>query len=340
MKPTDFAYCLTNYLTIYLPGQRNLSVNTIKSYRDVYSLLLLFMKDKHEIPPERLLIKHPERTVIEGFVLWIENERGNSISTRNQRLASIHALFRYIQGEMPEYLLLCQQILAIPLKRNVRTVVSYLTADTLKAIFSQPDTNTLNGRRDLVLLSLLYDTGARVQELIDLSIRDIRLDEPEIIHLTGKGGKSRHVPIMKPTANNLRQYLMEQNLLRNEFLDHPVFFNRQRKKLTRAGVSYILNKYTELANANLEHSPMNITPHVLRHTKAMHLLQADVNLIYIRDLLGHSSVTTTEIYARADSEMKRIAFEKVPSNSVPTNLPALQNDKGLIFWLHSLCKSK
>lgn len=259
MKPTDFAYCLTSYLTSYLPGQRNLSVNTIKSYRDTYSLLLGFMKERHAISPERLTIKALERSSIEDFLSWLERERGNSISTRNQRLASIHALFRYIQGEMPEHLLLCQRVLAVPFKRKERTVVSYLAADALKKILSQPDTSTLSGRRDLVLLSVLYDTAARVQELIDLTVRDIRLDEPAIIQLMGKGRKMRHVPIMKHTVDLLRGYLEEQNLLRNEFLSHPVFFNRQHKKLTRAGVSYILSKYAGQANTSLQ-----ITPHVFR----------------------------------------------------------------------------
>jgi len=335
MKPTDFGYCLSNYLISYLPGQKNLSPNTIKSYRDTYKLLLSFMKEKYTISPERLTIKSFDRDSIDNFLVWLELGRGNSISTRNQRLAAIHALFRYIQSEMPEHLLLCQRVLAMPSKRNERSMVSYLTVDTLQAILSQPDTATLSGRRDLVLLSVLYDTGARVQELIDLIVRDIRLDEPAIIRLTGKGRKIRHVPILKQTVNLLNQYLQEQKLLRNDFMLHPVFFNRQHKKLTRAGVSYILTKYADRAGTSLK-----ITPHVLRHTKAMHLLQANVNLIYIRDLLGHAHINTTEIYARADTEMKRNALEKANSNAILTDLPSWQNDKDLISWLQGLCKLK
>ncbi len=333
MKPTDFGYCLSNYLAIYLPGQKNLSTNTIKSYRDTYKLLLSYMKMKYSISPERLTINSFDRDSIDNFLLWLELERGNSISTRNQRLAAIHALFRYIQGEMPEHLLLCQRVLAMPFKRTEKTVVSYLAVDTLKAILARPDKETLNGRRDLVLLSVLYDTGARVQEIIDLIVRDIRLEEPAIIRLIGKGRKVRHVPIMKKTVNLLKQYLQEQNLLRQNFISHPVFFNRQQKKLTRAGVSYILNKYVDRTGISL-----NITPHVLRHTKAMHLLQADVNLVYIRDLLGHAHVNTTEIYARTNPEMKRRALEKANADTVLPNLPQWQNDKDLISWLQGLCK--
>lgn len=335
MKPTDFGYCLSNYLTIYLPGQKNLSTNTIKSYRDTYKLLLSYMKMECSVSPERLTINSFDRDSIDNFLLWLDSERGNSISTRNQRLAAIHALFRYIQGEMPEHLLLCQRILAMPFKRTEKAVVSYLAVDTLKAILARPDKETLNGRRDLVLLSVLYDTGARVQEIIDLIAKDIRLDEPAIIRLIGKGRKVRHVPIMKKTVNLLKQYLQEQNLLRNNFISHPVFFNRQHKKLTRSGVSYILRKYVDRTGISLK-----ITPHVLRHTKAMHLLQADVNLIYIRDLLGHAHANTTEIYARTNSEMKRKALEKANADTAIPNLPQWQNDKDLISWLQGLCKLK
>lgn len=335
MKPTDFGYCLSNYLTIYLPGQKNLSTNTIKSYRDTYKLLLSFMKMECSISPERLTIKSFDRNSIFNFLLWLERERGNSISTRNQRLAAIHALFRYIQGEMPEQLLLCQRILAMPFKRAEKTVVKYLSANTLKEILARPDTASLNGRRDLVMLSVLYDTGARVQEVIDLIVKDIRLDVPATMRLTGKGRKIRHVPIMKKTANLLEQYLQEQNLLRSNFISHPVFFNRQRKKLTRAGVSYILNKYVGRTD-----NFVKVTPHVLRHTKAMHLLQANINLVYIRDLLGHAHISTTEIYARADSEIKRKVLETASSNGVVPDLPPWKNDKDLIAWLQGLCKLK
>ena len=333
MKPTDFGYCLSNYLTIYLPGQKNLCTNTIKSYRDTFKLLLGFMKEKCAIPPERLTINNFDRGSIDNFLSWLERERGNSISTRNQRLAAIHSLFRYIIGEMPENLLLCQRILALPFKRTERTVVDYLTVDTLKAILARPDTATLSGRRDLVLLSVLYDTGARVQELIDLIVKDIRLDEPAIVRLTGKGRKIRHVPIMKQTVSLLKKYLQEQNLVGKNFISHPVFFNRQHNKLTRAGVSYILSKYVDRSGRSLK-----ITPHMLRHTKAMHMLQSNIDLVYIRDLLGHVHISTTEIYARTDTEMKRKALEKAKSNAVLKNLPPWQNNKDLISWLQGLCK--
>jgi len=215
---------------------------------------------------------------------------------------------------------------------------SYLTTDALKAILEQPDRAKLNGRRDLVLLTVLYDTGARVQELIDLVVKDIRLQSPAIVELTGKGNKTRHVPLMSKTAKMLSDYLTERGLNTAAMHDHPVFYNNQRKMLTRAGVGYIISKYVAavrtIGNVPL---PDSVSPHVFRHTKAMHLLQANVNLVYIRDLLGHVNISTTEIYAKADSEVKRQALEKAYIEVVTGDIPAWSEDKGLMNWLQNFC---
>ena len=338
MKPTDLAKLLTAYLSRHLPGQRNVSINTIKSYRDTFKLFLLFCHNKKEISPEHLTIALIDEGLVYDFLLWIENERKCSISTRNQRLAAIHAFFRYVQIEVPEMLLRCQRILSIPFKKTGRAAVSYLTAGALKVILEQPDRTTAEGRRDLVLLTVLYDTGARVQELIDMVVRDIRLENPPIVALTGKGNKTRHVPLMSKTAKMLSDYLTERRLSTAAMYDHPVFYNHQRKMLTRAGVTYIIHKYVEAARIlGSVPLPNSITPHVFRHTKAMHLLQANVNLVYIRDLLGHVTVSTTEIYARADTEMKRLALEKAYVEVVTGDIPAWSVDVGLMSWLQNFC---
>jgi len=338
MKPTDFATRLTAFLSQYLPGQRNVSVNTIKSYRDTFKLLLVFCHDQKGIAPEYVTIAHiDERFVIE-FLEWIEKERNCGISTRNQRLAAIHSFFRYLQTETPERLLLCQRILSTPFKKSGRAMVSYLTFDALKSILEQPDRSSRDGRRDLVLLTVLYDTGARVQELIDLVVKNIRLENPPVISLTGKGNKTRHVPLMGKTTKLISDYLAERHLLSTAMNDYPVFYNKQRKKLTRAGVTYILNKYVKAVRAaGIFPLPDKVTPHVFRHTKAMHLLQANVNLVYIRDLLGHVSVTTTEMYARADTEVKRLALEKAYVDIVTDDIPKWSEDKDLLSWLQNFC---
>jgi site-specific recombinase XerD len=339
MKTNDFARYLTHYLSIYLPGQRNLSAHTIASYRDTFKLLLTFCQREKSISPECLTLAHIDEDLILAFLAWIEAARKCSIATRNQRLAAIHAFFRYVQAEAPERLLMYQRILAIPLKKTGKPAVSYLTTEALESILQQPDRTTPAGRRDFLVLTVLYDSGARVSELTDLLARDIRLTQPATITLRGKGRKVRHVPLMTKTASLLRDYLEERRLTAAHRLVHPLFFNSRRQKLTRAGVSYIINKYVKAAREqNTTLLPDKVSPHVFRHTKAMHLLQTNVNPVYIRDFLGHASVTTSEIYARADDRMKRLALEKAYSPAEADNLPAWQDDKNLLHWLQSLCR--
>ena len=194
-----------------------------------------------------------------------------------------------------------------------------------------------NGRRDAVLLSLLYDTGARVQELADLKVCDINLNDTVTIVLTGKGSKSRIVPVMKPTGELLRQYIEGNGLSHPARSRNPLFTNRGNHPLTRAGVTYILKKYAAQAQTiGVKDISEEITPHWLRHSKAMHLLQSGVNLIYIRDLLGHSDVSTTEIYVRADETMKRKALLEAYESPSEEQLPTWKKDKDLLDWLKSL----
>ena len=340
MPGTDFAKHLTDYLSRYLPGQRNMSPNTIKSYRDTFRLFIQFCRDRKKIRPESLSLAMVTDKLVCDFLDWVEKERLCGISTRNQRLAGIHAFFRYLQAEEPDRLLMFQRILHIPAKKGFHQTINYLSAEALREILSKPDTTTSSGRRDLALMTLLYDSGARVQESIDLSVRDIRLEEPATVKLTGKGRRIRYVPLMSKTKSIIEGYLKEQKLLGNSAsLDRPVFFNRQGKKLTRAGVTHIIKKY--FIKAKLDEKalfPEIVSPHVFRHTKAMHLLQANVNLIYIRDFLGHVNVTTTEIYARADAEIKRKALEQSYPELITEDVPQWSEDKDLMNWLRDLCR--
>ncbi|MCJ7603362.1 MAG: site-specific integrase [Desulfobulbaceae bacterium] len=335
MKPTDFAKAISHYLSVYLPGQRNVSPNTIKSYRDTFKLLLMYCKDRG-LSIEYLCLQQIDAPLVVGFLSWIEQNRKSGIATYNQRLACIHSFCRYMQIEDPVGLLSYQKILAIPMKKGPKPAVNYLTTDALKLILAQPDISKVSGRRDLTMLSTLYDTGARVQELADLKVRDVRLDHPPILTITGKGRKTRQIPLMSNTASLLRQYMTENYLLQNGMQDRPLFVNRQRGKLTPEGITFILKKYTSRARAASSIIPDKVTPHVFRHTKAMHLLQAGVNLIYIRDLLGHVDISTTEIYARADTELKRKALEKAYPDVSVIDLPQWNQDEGLLAWLSSL----
>jgi integrase/recombinase XerD len=340
MRRTDFARTLTRFLSEHLPVQRNVSTNTIKSYRDAFKQLLTFCNNELDIKPEYIDFDKINADTVKSFLLWLEQSHGVCINTRNQRLAAIHSFYRYSQTEYPEYLLECQRILSIPFKKHSTPTLKYLSKECLKILFEQPDTTTAKGRRDLTILIILYDTGARVQELINLKVSDIRLHQPSTVLLWGKGNKKRSVPIMKKTCNILQNYMEEHRLMDNGKQNHPLFYNSSHKPLTRPGISYILEKYLNKAkNTHPEISyPDSLNPHMFRHTKAMHLLDSGVNLIFIRDLLGHVSVTTTEHYARVNSETKRKALESAYIELVTQDIPNWQEDTDLLKWLNDFCR--
>ena len=327
MKIYDY---LSDFLTGYLAGQRNLSSNTIKSYRDAFVLLLEFIAETRQISPEKVGIAKIDKLMIESFLSWLEKTKCNSIATRNQRLAAMHAFFRYLQSQKPEYMFQSQTILSIPFKKKPQKVIDYISEERVKQLLATPDISSAKGRRDQALLSTLYDTGARVQELADLTVRDVRLESPAVMTLTGKGRKTRHIPIMSKTAKLLSSYLCEQKLATPDKQGHPLFFNRRGDKLTRQGVTYILKKYSGMCNLG------EISPHRLRHAKAMALTQADINPIFIRDFLGHADLKTTEIYSKTNTEMKRKALEKMNNSIVPDATNGWNNDEGLLGWLNSL----
>ncbi|MBV7274415.1 tyrosine-type recombinase/integrase [Clostridium sp. PL3] len=340
MKQTDFAKALTRYLSEFLPGQRNVSTNTIKSYRDTFKQLLLYMDNKCKIKPEYLTFNRINSETIRNFLFWLENTRSVNINTRNQRLAAIHSFYRYVQSECPDILFECQKILGIPFKRRQQATIEHITQENLQLLLEQPNITTKRGRRDLVLMVTLYDSGARIQELIDLKVCDVRLSKPATVTLTGKGNKRRTIPIMNKTKLLLEKYMNEQHLLENGKQNHPVFFNSRNHSFTRPGVTYILEKHFASAkkcNAGVVF-PKHIHPHMLRHTKAFHLLDAGVNLIYIRDFLGHVNVTTTEVYLRADTEMKRKALESMYIDVVSQDIPVWNEDTDLLSWLQDFCK--
>jgi integrase/recombinase XerD len=336
MKPTDFSIHVTSFLTHYLAAQRNLSPNTIKAYRDVFTLLLRFCRDVRGFPLERLSLAKIDASLVEAFLDHLANDRHVSISTQNHRLSALHAFFRYVQSEVPERLLQSQQILAIPLRRHPRPSVGYLSKEYLAQILARPDLHTRAGRRDAVLLSVLYDTGARVQELIDLNASDVRLDPPPQVRLMGKGRKMRAVPLMDATVELLRDHRRDNNLDRPEHADQPLFQNRQGGRLSRSGVRYLLQKYVQPVRHDYPGFTQPVSPHSFRHTKGMHLLHSGVPLEIIRDFLGHVDVKTTEIYARANLEMKRKALEKAAAVTPLPKIPSWKQNKTLLEWLHSL----
>jgi len=334
MKPTDFSKYLSDFISRYLPNEKGASTNTITAYRDSFVLLLNFIQNEKHVKLEKITLETIKKEMILGFLDWIQKERNCGNTTRNARLAAIHSFCKYLQRESLDHFHECQKILSIKFKKAAQESMNYLTIEGIKLLLRQPDLRTSKGRRDTALLSLMYDTGARVQEMIDLTPSMLRLNKPPLIKIVGKGNKARLVPMLDAQIDHLKNYLRENKLNESSANMHPLFFNNRKEKLTRAGINHIIQKYSSAARAeNKMIIPDKISCHSLRHSKAMHLLQAGVNLVYIRDILGHVSIQTTEIYARADSQQKRIALEKAYIKVNPDEEAMWTENENLITWL-------
>jgi integrase/recombinase XerD len=339
---TDFAKYLTKFFSEYLVGERGASSHTIRSYSDTFTLVLTYMDKVRHIVADRLTLSHFNRETVLDFLDWLQNERKCANSTRDQRLAALHSFFKYMQYEDAKHLEQWQNILSIKVKkRGKRSSVNYLTVEGIKFLLEQIPLNTKEGRRNLALLALLYDSGARVNEIIVLSPSSLNLNKPCYVILFGKGNKKRIVPLQNEQVKLLESYMKENHLDNPAYNQRPLFANNRGEKLTNSGVTYILNLYAN--NARIlkpELISEKISPHTLRHSKAMHLLQSGVNLVYIRDILGHVSIQTTEIYARADSKQKREALEAAYTNIIPVqaNEGIWEKDSKLREWLKNFAK--
>lgn len=336
MKMTDFAKYMSEYLSHYLIDEKGVSRNTVKGYRDTFVQMIDFMAAVKNIKLEKLTLSRLTKETVTEFLEWIENTRRCSVSTRNARLAAIHSFIKYVQYHHPDNLYEFQKIMSIKSKKHEKGHLNYLSLDAVRLLLSMPDRTSRKGRRDLALLCLLYDTGCRVQEIADLRVQDVHMETPFLITVCGKGSKVRQVPLLPEQMKILIAYIEENQLNRTEMRPYPLFFNNRKEKLTRGGITHILKKYVDMARKkNPEIVPDTISCHSLRHSKAMHLLQAGVNLVYIRDILGHVSIQTTEIYARADSKQKREALLKAYKNVSPDVDPLWEKDRNLLSWLKS-----
>ena len=263
-KAADFPYYVSKFLARYLPGEAGASPNTILSYRDTFLLFIKYCKSQENTPPEKMTLELLTRELVCAFLSWLENERNCSVSTRNQRLAALHSFCRFMQTEDVMRLNQYQLVISIPKKRGKSGTVNYMSPEGIKLILEQPDAKKMSGRRDMVLLSLMYDSGARVQEMADISVGDFRAEPPATIKITGKGGKTRIVPLMEPTATIVRQYISDAGLTGGGKHSYPLFPNRHGERLTRAGIKYILDKCVESArNKNPGVLPEVISPHSL-----------------------------------------------------------------------------
>ncbi|MCK9218241.1 MAG: site-specific integrase [Firmicutes bacterium] len=332
MHRKELSYYVTHFFTKYLGNEAGLSINTVKSYRDAFILFFKYLKESGICKISKLKMDTLNADNISGFLDWLESSRGCSISTRNQRLAALKAFCGYVARESPEENSLCQDILKIRIKKTSQKPVEYLNKDAVEYLLKMPDSHSTLGLRDLAMIVLMYESGCRVQELIDLRLGDIAFRSPNTVTLTGKGNKARIIPISANAAAIVKAYLKSANICD---MAHPIFANRYGKPLSRSGVSYVLDKYGRVARRKMpELYPSKLHPHILRHSKAMHLLENGVNLIYIRDFLGHSSVTTTEIYARCNPELKRKYIEQAGNLITETVEEYSESEKeALVAWL-------
>lgn len=324
---------INSFLTKHLPLNRGYSSNTIASYRDAFVLYLQYMEIQHNIKPDKLDSIHFSLLNIENFLLWLETAKDNSITTRNNRLAAIKSFFNYAQTAAPEWIEVAKPILAIKAKKAPEhSTITYLSAEAIGCILNEAFRS--GGIRDAALLSLLYDSGARVQEIADVNVDDVHATKPYTVRLTGKGRKTRTVPIAAQTARILRKYINEYGLTVPE---KKLFSNWMGDPIGRAGIAYILKKHVAAANVlSPDIVPSTATPHQLRHSRSMHLLENGVNLIYIRDLLGHVSVTTTERYAKANAEVKRKAIEHASLDLITESKYDEGKKEDLLNWLRSV----
>lgn len=326
-----FPRILQDFFCIYLQDQKNVSHQTVVSYRDTFRLLLLFIRKNRRTEPSNLALLDLNADLILEFLSHLEAERGNSIQTRNVRLAAIRSFMRYAALRDPRSLVNMEGLLAIPLKRSEIRLVGYLSHDEMSAILKAPDPSTWSGQRDRVMLAVFYNTGARVSEVRQLRICDVDLDRSRSVKLHGKGRKERSIPLWKDTVFQIREWLPRIDSSSSA----PLFPNRRGKHMTRSGIEERLQKATAAAIKtcpSLARRP--VTPHVLRHTTAMHLLQSGVSESVIALWLGHESVTTTHRYVEADLAMKERALSRLQE---PTSRPVhYKPDDALLFFLENL----
>jgi site-specific recombinase XerD len=331
---TTLVCALESFFLEYLPKQRGLSPHTIKSYRDSLKLLLVFLSQRGD--PSRLEVGAiaPERVL--AFLDHLESVRHNTATTRNGRLSAIHCFFRFLGAQHPEHLAQSQRILSIPLKRTTRREIHYLDFPEIQTVLNGIDRSTRDSRRDFALLTLLFNTGGRVSEVIGLQASDLRLAPPQHVLFKGKGRKERSCPIWAETARRLLELLGEQGIATDEPI--CIFRNHRGEPLTRFGVRWILKKHCVRASAklpSLRHK--RIHPHSVRHSTAIHLLRSGVDLSTIAHWLGHVSVNTTNKYLTLDLKTKTDALAKAkPLLKRSGQTGSWRKNPNLLRWLEAL----
>src|SRR5437588_2711106 len=290
--PNLLGAIVRDYFTEHLPRVCGMSPHTIHSYRDTLALLLRFLSARSKRPVAELSLKDLDPPGILAFLSYLERERKNGVATRNVRLTAIHALFRFVASRNPEHLDLAQRVLGIPFKRAPQRIIDYLEREEIESILKTIDRTTAQGTRDYALIAIMFNTGGRVQEIVDLRACDLQLTKPFQVRLFGKGRKERYCPLWPQTAAVLRSFSKEQNLdLRSEV---RVFLNHRDEPLTRFGIRHILRRSLSMSSQIVPHlRKTRLHPHSMTHSTAIALLKSGVDLSTISHYLGHASLTTT-----------------------------------------------
>ena len=288
--------------------RRGCSLHTISAYGDTFSLLLKYIQKEKHVLPYRISIEDISPENVRGFLDYIQKTRGNSINTRNVRLAAIHSFVRYLLIEEPTLSGKFQGVLSIPIKRKIKKVLDFLSCEEMNVILAAPDENTWCGKRDRVLFTVMYNTGARASEMIDLCVSDVRLERNGTIHLFGKGRKERILPLWKNTVSLLRNWIKWNKLS----ADSPLFPNQRRTKMTRSAIAKRLEVLVSKAIPTCQTLKLKrISPHTVRHSTAMSFLQAGIDITVIAMWLGHEHIDTTHFYITADMQMKQKALDAI-----------------------------
>jgi len=330
---SSLAVLLHAFFYEWMGKQRNLSRHTVCSYRDTWKLLLRFVSERKRRGIVDLSLADLQVADVLAFLEHLEKERKVSIGTRNCRLAAIHSFFGFVAHREPLAIAQCAEIARIPVKKSSRPAMHYMDTEEIAAILREPDRKTVEGQRDHALLAFLYNTGARIQEALDVCPRAIRFDSPSQVELLGKGRKSRICPLWPETVDVLKALLKRQPRLDDE----PIFVNRYGQPLGAAGVRFKLKQYVRGA---AQHVPSlatkRITPHTWRHSVGVQLVAAGVDVTVIRNWFGHARLDTTNHYARANLETKRKALDQVDPATRPGRPPRWKRDPDLLTWLDSL----
>ena len=325
---------MKRFFSHYLPVQRGLSINTVQSYRDAVKLLLCYAADTLRKSVDELVVEDIAEPLVLGFLDHLEQTRACSPRSRNARLAAIRTLFDFIARQEPVLMLQCQQIRAIPLKRTEHKSIDYLEEKEMQAVLDAVDINSRTGIRDRALLLLLYNTGARVSEIIDLELDQLRLDHSAQIKLLGKGRKGRSCPLWPETVTALEAYLKQRNP--KELRTKREFLNANGSAITRFGIRHITRKYGIQAQAQHSSACKLVNPHTIRHTTAMHLLRSGNDINMVSYWLGHADINTTHIYVEIDMEIKRKMIAKAGAPQISEKV--LWQKPHILQWLDQLTK--